>query len=122
MSRLRQNALLDLQFTNEEELMDDVKNNGRLGHNECVIVTFNIPRGMRRINNKITTLDFKRANPLAYLGICLETPTGTLEAWSIFEDNLLKAQVRSVLACSKLSKCSRRLAQMTRKLLSETES
>lgn len=57
--------------------MDDVKNKGSLGHNDYVIVVFSILSEMSRIKKKITALDFKRADPLAYSGIYLAASTGT---------------------------------------------
>ena len=70
-------ALLDQLHTNKEELMDDVKTKGSLGHSDHVIVVFNILREISRIKKKIITLDFKRTDSLAYSGIYLAASTGT---------------------------------------------
>lgn len=56
--------------------MDDAKK-GSLGRNDHMIVVFNVLREMSRINKKISTLDFKRANPLDYSGIYLAASTST---------------------------------------------
>lgn len=42
-----------------------------------MIVVLNILREMSRVKKKITTLDFKRADPLAYSGIYLAASNGT---------------------------------------------
>lgn len=117
---IKADVLLDPYHTNKEDLMDNVKNKGSLGHNDHVIIVFNTLREIRRTKKKIATLDYKRADPLAYSGIYLAAPTGTQATWLIFRDNLLKAQTWFVLTCRKLKKHGRRPVQIIREALSET--
>lgn len=111
--------MLDPYRTNKD-LMDSVKNKGSLGHNDRAIIVFNTLREMGRMKKKIATLDFKRADPLAYSGICLAAPTGTQETCLIFRDNLPKAQAWLVLSGRELRKRGRRPVQIIREVLSET--
>lgn len=55
-------ALLDLVFTNQEELVRDVKVKGSIGCSDHGLVEFRILRGGSKTETRITTLDFRRAD------------------------------------------------------------
>lgn len=60
---MRRHALLDLTLTNEEELICDVKADGRLGCDDYEMFEFRIFRGGSRSISRVTTRDFRREDP-----------------------------------------------------------
>ena len=58
----RRGAVLDLLFTQKEGLVGDMKVKGSLGYSDHEMVELRIQRAARRVKNKLTTLDFRRAD------------------------------------------------------------
>jgi len=58
----RRDAVLDLILINHKGLIGDVKVKGRLGCGDHEMVEFRLLRAGRRVQNKFTTLHFKRAD------------------------------------------------------------
>lgn len=66
----RGDALLDLIFTNKENLLGDKKVRGYLSCNTHEIVEFRILQGGNKVNSRSATLDFGKAD----LSLCLNEP------------------------------------------------
>lgn len=64
---MRGDALLNLIFTNKKELVGDGEAMGGLGCSDYEMVEFRILRAENRAKNRITALDFRRANFMALL-------------------------------------------------------
>ena len=58
----RRGVMLDLVFTNKEGLVGNVKLQGSLGCSDHEMVEFKFLRAERRVHNKLSTLDFRRAD------------------------------------------------------------
>lgn len=54
--------MLDLVLSNKEGLMGNVNLQGSLGSQDHEMVEFEILRAVRRVHNKLATLDFWRAD------------------------------------------------------------
>ena len=54
--------MLDLVLTNKEGLVGSVKLKGSLGCSDHGMVGFKIFRAVRRVQSKLSTLDFRRAD------------------------------------------------------------
>lgn len=64
MEPTREGVLLDLMLTKKEGLVGDVKVRDSVDSSDQEMMEFGIPRGKSKTNNRITTLDFKRPDPL----------------------------------------------------------
>ena len=53
--------MLDLVLTSKEGLVGNVKLKGNLGCSDHEMVEFKILRAAKRVHNKLTTLDIRRA-------------------------------------------------------------
>ena len=58
----REEVLLDLVFTNVDELIKEVKTGGSLGCSDHALAEFVILRDMSLAKSKVRTLSFRRAN------------------------------------------------------------
>ncbi|PKU29548.1 glycerol kinase [Limosa lapponica baueri] len=94
---MRRGALMDLIFTNKEGLIWDVKVKGSLGCSDHEM-EFRILRGGSRAKNKLTTLDFRRADFGLFRDLLGRVPwdkalerRGAQENWlMIFKNHLLQ--------------------------------
>ncbi|GAB0202872.1 hypothetical protein GRJ2_002752800 [Grus japonensis] len=99
----RRGAMLDLIVTNKEGLVGDVKLKGSLGCSDHEMVEFKIVRTVRRAHNKLTTLDFQRADFSLFRDLLGRIPwdkalegRGAQDSWLIFKGHLLQAQERCI--------------------------
>ena len=95
----RRGAILDLDLTNKEGLVGNVKLKGSLGCSDHERVEFKILRAARRAHSKLTTMDFRRADVALFRGLLGRVPwdealegRGAQESWLIFRDHLFQAQ------------------------------
>lgn len=99
----RRGVLLDFMLTNNEGLVGNVKVKGSLGHGDHEIVKFSVLMTRRRMNGKLTTWDFRRADiclfkdPLGRVPLNkLLEEKGVQNSWLVFTDHLLQAQEKSI--------------------------
>ncbi|GAB0190944.1 hypothetical protein GRJ2_001559700 [Grus japonensis] len=119
----RRDAMLDLVLTNKEGLVENVKLKGSLGCSDHKMVEFKILRAVRRAHNKLTTLDFRRADFGLFRDLLGRIPwdkalegRGAQESWLVFKDHLLQAQERCI-PTKKSGKNARRPVWMNKELL-----
>ena len=108
-------ALLDLLFTNSEELVGDVTDGDCLGHSNPEIVEFSILGDVRRVTSKTAMLNFQRADfdlfKMVVTGVPLDLllkGRGVQEAWTLLKMEILKTQEQVVPECRKASRRGRR--------------
>ncbi|GAB0190586.1 mitochondrial enolase superfamily member 1 [Grus japonensis] len=123
---MRKGVLLDLVLTNKEGLVEDLKVGGSLGCSDHEMVEFRILCGRSRAVNRITTLDFRRANFGLFKDLLGRIPwikvlegKGAQESWSVFKHHFLRAQDQCIPKNRKTSKGGRRPTQISKKLLEE---
>ncbi|PKU31806.1 dtw domain-containing protein 2 [Limosa lapponica baueri] len=100
---MRKGTVLDLDLTNKEGLVGNVKLKGSLGCSGHEMVEFKILRAARRVCSKLTTLDFRRAD-FGLLRDLIGRVTwekvlegrGAQGSWLLFKDHLLRAQERYI--------------------------
>ena len=94
----RRDAVLDVLLTNKKELMEDAKVKGSHGCSDHETVELKVQRGVNKIN-KITILDFRRANLGLFRDLLGKIPwetalesKGAQGSWVILKNNFLRAQ------------------------------
>ncbi|RMC08902.1 hypothetical protein DUI87_13896 [Hirundo rustica rustica] len=122
----RGGTMLDLLFTNRDGLVGDVEVGGRLGHSDHEIIEFSIIGEKRRNINKISTLDFWRADFGLFKRLIQRVPWETVlenkrvqERWVCFKTEILRAQEQTVPVCRKMSRRSKRPVWMSNEVLKE---
>ncbi|PKU42060.1 glycerol kinase [Limosa lapponica baueri] len=120
----RKRAMLDLVLTNKEGLVGNAKFKGSLGCSDDEMVEFKIHRAAQRVCNKLTTLDFRRADfrllrDLIGRVVWEKELEGrwAQESWLAFKDCLLQAQERCIPKKKKSGKIASRPAWMNKELL-----
>ena len=90
-------AMLDFVLTIKEGLMGNVKLKGSLGCSDHEIVDFKILRAAKRVQSKLATLNFRRADFLLRRILISRIAwdkalegRGAKESWLIFKDHLLR--------------------------------
>ncbi|RMC21953.1 hypothetical protein DUI87_02824 [Hirundo rustica rustica] len=118
--------MLDLLFTNRDGLVGDVEVGGRLGHSDHEIIEFSIIGEIRRNINKISTLDFRRADFGLFKRLIQRVPwetvlenKGVQERWVCFKTEILRAQEQTVPVCQKMSRRGKRPVWMSNEVLKE---
>ncbi|GAB0184642.1 mitochondrial enolase superfamily member 1 [Grus japonensis] len=88
------------------------------------MVEFKILRAVRRLHNKLTTLDFRRVDFGLFRDLLGRVPwdkalegRGAQESWLIFKDHLLQAQERCITMKRQSGKTTRKPAWMNKELL-----
>ncbi|RMC21758.1 hypothetical protein DUI87_02627 [Hirundo rustica rustica] len=122
----RGGTMLDLLFTNRDGLVGDVEVGGRLGHSDHEIIEFSIIGEIRRTINKISTLDFQRADFGLFKRLIQRVPwetvlenKGVQERWVCFKTEILRAQEQTVPVCRKMSRRGKRPVWMSNEVLKE---
>jgi len=94
----RRGAMLDLVLTNKEGLVGKVKAKGSLDCSDHEIVEFKILRAVSRVHNKLTALDFRRADSGLFRDLLGRVPwdkalegRGAKKNSLIFKDHLLQS-------------------------------
>ncbi|GAB0178718.1 hypothetical protein GRJ2_000337100 [Grus japonensis] len=89
----------DLVLTNKEGLVGNVMLEGNLGCMDHEMVEFKILRAVRRVQGKLTTLDFRRADFGLFRDTLARVPRdkalegrGAQDSWLVFKGHLLQAQ------------------------------
>jgi len=95
--------VLDLVLTNREGLVGNVKVKGSLGCSEHEMMEFKILRAERRAQNKLTTLDFRRADSGVFGDLLGRVPYNKAlegredqESLLLFKDHLLQVQKQCI--------------------------
>ncbi|GAB0178727.1 hypothetical protein GRJ2_000338000 [Grus japonensis] len=124
----RRSAMLNLVLTNKEGLVGDVKLKGSLGCSDHEMVEFRILRAARKVQGKLTTLDFRRADFGLFRDLLGRIPwdkalegRGTQDNWLIFKGHLLRAQEQCIPTKRKLSINTKRPPWMTREILGKVK-
>ncbi|KAK4828839.1 hypothetical protein QYF61_000896 [Mycteria americana] len=119
----REGAPLDLLFMNREGLVSHVMVGGCLGQSDHEMIEFLIRGEVVRGVSKTATLDFRRADFGLFRRLVERVPweaalmgRGVQEGWTLFKEEVLKAQERAVPRCRKMSRQGRRPAWLTREL------
>ncbi|KAK4813827.1 hypothetical protein QYF61_001831 [Mycteria americana] len=119
----REGAPLDLLFTNREGLVSHVMVGGRLGQSDHEMMEFLIRGEAARGVSKTATLDFRRADFSLFRRLVERVPweaapkgKGVQEGWTVFKEEVLKAQEGVVPRCQKTSRRGRRPAWLTKEL------
>ncbi|RMB99816.1 hypothetical protein DUI87_23593 [Hirundo rustica rustica] len=122
----RGGTVLDLLFTNRDGLVGDVEVGGRLGHSDHEIIEFSIIGEIRRNINKISTLDFRRADFGLFKRLTQRVPwetvlenKGVQERWVCFKTEILRAQEQTVPVCRKTSRRGKHPVWMSNEVLKE---
>ncbi|KAJ7396062.1 hypothetical protein BTVI_148843 [Pitangus sulphuratus] len=96
---MRRGAMLDLILTNKEGLVGNMKLLSSLGCSDHEVLKFKILGTARRAQNKLTTLDFRRADFGLFRDLLGRVQwdraldgKGAQESWMIFKDDLLQTQ------------------------------
>ncbi|GAB0202630.1 hypothetical protein GRJ2_002728600 [Grus japonensis] len=120
----REDASLDLLFTNREGLVGDVVVGGCLGLSNHEMIEFSIHGEVRRGISRTATMDFWRADFGLLRTLVERVPwetvlkgKGVQEGWAFFKKEVLKAQEQAVPMCCKTNRWGRRLAWLNRELL-----
>jgi len=120
----RGGTLLDLLFTKREGLVRDVVVRGHLELSEHKMIEFSVHGQVKRGPSKITTMDFRRADFGLFRLLVDSVPRqrvlkgkGVQEGWTIFKEEVSKAQERAVPMCCKTNQQGRRPACLNRELL-----
>ncbi|KAK4815560.1 hypothetical protein QYF61_004077 [Mycteria americana] len=110
----REDAPLDLLFTNREGLVSHVMVGGCLGQSDHEMIEFLIRGEVRRGVSKTATLDFRRADFGLFRRLVERVPweaalkgKGVQEGWTFFKEEVLKAQEQAVPRCRKMSQRGR---------------
>ncbi|KAK4820687.1 hypothetical protein QYF61_003607 [Mycteria americana] len=118
----REGAPLDLLFTNREGLVSHVMV-GRLGQSDHKMIEFLIRGEAARGVSRTATLDFRRADFGLFRRLVDRVPweaalkgKGVQEGWTLFKEEVLKAQDQAVPRCRKTSRRGRRPAWLNREL------
>ena len=113
---IRNEALLDLLLTNQENLLCNISVSDSLGCSDHNIVEFGILLSTLKVSTKTKVLDFRRANfslLRAQLGGILWKASmedkGASECWEFFKNALLEAQKQFIPFKGKGSRQSKRL-------------
>ena len=124
----RKDALLDLLFVSREGLVGDVMVGSCLSHSDHKMVEFKIFSVMRKKDNEVAALDFRRANVKLFRELFSRVPCesaveglGVHKCWSVFKEQLSEAQDQAVHLRHKSSKQGRRPAWLNRELLMELQ-
>ena len=112
-------AMLDVLLTHKEGLAGNTDIGGSLGSSDYEIAKLKILREVRKINSRIATLEFRRADFVSCRHFVGRTPQKTALKGP---GELTEAQEQSVLICSKLSRYGRRPAWLNGELLTEIKS
>ncbi|PKU42802.1 rna-directed dna polymerase from mobile element jockey-like [Limosa lapponica baueri] len=120
----RGDALLDLLFTNKEELLGGVEVGGHLGLSDHEMVKFSILSEVRKGFSKTFTLDFRRADFSLFRTLVGRVPweiilhgKGVQEGWMLFKKEILKAQEQAVPMSHKIKGQGKRPAWLNKELL-----
>ena len=119
-SPTRGDAILDLLVTNASEIIFDIMTGGSLGCSDHALVEFTVLRDMGQAENKVGTLNFRKAKFQLFKELVNRTPwetalgdKGAEQRWQIFKDTFLRAPELSVPRCRKSGKEGKRLAWMS---------
>ena len=118
----REGTRLDLLFVNREGLVGDVMAGGHFGHSDHELIVFDSWRSKVGVS-RTATLDFQRADFGLFRSLADRVPweavlkgKGVQEGWTLFKEEILKAQEQAFPICRKTSQQGRRLAWMNRVL------
>jgi len=119
----REGTPLDLLFLNREGLMGGVMAGGRLGQSNHKMVEFSILRQVRRGVSRTAAMAFQRADFGLFRGLVDKVPweavlkgKGVREGWTLFKEEVLKAQQQAIPMRQKMSQRRRRPAWLNREL------
>ena len=100
---MRRGAMLDLVLTSKEGLVGNVKLKGRLGCSDHKMEDFKMLRAVRRVQSKLTALNFRTADFGVFRDLLGRVPWDKAlegreaqESWLILQDHLLQAQEQCI--------------------------
>ncbi|PKU42736.1 hypothetical protein llap_6956 [Limosa lapponica baueri] len=116
--------MLDLVLTNKVGLVGNLKLKGSLGCSDQEMLEFKILRAVRRAHNKLSILDFRRADFGLFRDLLGRVPwdkalegRGTQKSLLVLKDQFLQAQKQCIPTKSKSGKNARKPVWMNKELL-----